>query len=176
MASIFPGVFASIARTSSATAFRYTRSVFPTDFITSVVDRSSPRTSASLIPSLTGASFVAMNRVPMLTPSAPSARHAASWRPLPIPPDAMYGTRRRSAALARSTNAPTSSSPGCPAHSNPSTLMQSAPSRSAVSACLIATHLCTTVTPCFLKYAIHSPGLRPAVSTTGTRSSTMTRA
>ena len=115
----------------------------------------------------TGASAVAMNRVPMLTPSAPSAKQAANCRPFPMPPLAMYGTFNCSAAFANNTSPPTSSSPGCPAHSKPSTEMQSAPMRSAVNMCRIATHLCTTVIPCFLKNAIHFPGFRPAVSTTG---------
>ena len=152
----------------------YTLSVLPTDFITSVVLLSSAFTSAALMPSWTGASFVAMNLVPMFTPSAPSARHAASCSPVPTPPDATYGIVSAVLALASSTRLPTSSSPGWPAHSNPSMDMQSAPSLCAVSACLIATHLCTTVTPCFLKKAIHLPGFLPAVSTTGTPSSTIT--
>jgi len=45
-------------------------------------------------------SAVHMNRVPMLTPTAPSARAAANPRPSAMPPDAMKGTFRSLAALA----------------------------------------------------------------------------
>jgi hypothetical protein len=45
-------------------------------------------------------SLVTQNRVPRLTPSAPSARAAASWRPSPTPPLHRYGVFSTLAPLA----------------------------------------------------------------------------
>src|SRR5258708_22900596 len=61
-----------------------------------------------------GASAVAMNRVPILIASAPSARAAASPRPSAKPPLAMIGIATRSAAAGISTSPGTSSSPRVP--------------------------------------------------------------
>src|SRR5260370_8722763 len=61
-----------------------------------------------------GASAVAMNRVPILIASAPSARAAASPRPAAKPPLAMIGIATRSAAAGISTSPGTSSSPRVP--------------------------------------------------------------
>ena len=86
------------------------------------------------MPGKIGASLVAMNLVPMHTPSAPSASAAANCLPVPTPPHAKYGTRNVVLALAKSTKPPTSFVPGCPAHSNPSIDTASAPNRSAACA------------------------------------------
>lgn len=100
---------------------------------------------------------------PQLTPQAPKASAAANPLPLPIPPEARYGTFKALAAKARRINPPTSSSPGCPAHSNPitrhhkysqqknkrrrsspSTESMSTPNLTADWACLIVVHLWIT--------------------------------
>ena len=88
-----------------------------------------------------------MNLVPMFIPSAPIDKAAASCCPLPIPPDATKGMDNSSAALGRRIILGISSSPGCPPHSNPSTLTASHPIFSALSECLTEVHLCITFIP-----------------------------
>mmetsp|Transcript_11156 Transcript_11156/g.35359 ORF Transcript_11156/g.35359 Transcript_11156/m.35359 type:complete len:255 (-) Transcript_11156:15-779(-) len=118
-------------------------------------------------------------RVPRFTPSAPSASTAASCEPVAIPPEAMKGTWSCLAAEARSTRLPTSSRPGWPAHSKPSTERMSTPYFSALRAWRTDVHLWMQVTPaalaCLMMPSSCLPPL-PAVSITGTRSSAMIRA
>ena len=66
-----------------------------------------------------------------------------------------------------------SSSPGCPAHSNPSMLMASQPMVSALTACRTDVHLCTTLMPAALNPGRNRCGLLPAVSTIRMPDSTM---
>src|SRR5258705_3135374 len=106
-----------------------------------------------------------MNRVPMLMPSAPSARAATRPRPSPKPPEAISGIFTLSAATGIRIRPGVSSSPGCPAHSKPSIEIASTPMRSADSAWRTLVHLCTTTMPCFLNSLTCSCGLFPAVST-----------
>ena len=80
--------------------------------ITSRVSSSVAATIASLTFSCTGASLVAMKRVPMLMPSAPSASAATSERPSAMPPDATNGIFSSSAARGSRMKLGTSSSPG----------------------------------------------------------------
>ena len=67
----------------------------------------------------------------------------------------------------------TSSSPGWPPHSNPSTLIASQPIRSAVSECRTEVHLWMTLTPCAFKAGMYCAGLRAAVSTIRTPPATI---
>src|SRR5882762_4655511 len=111
-----------------------------------------------------GASTVAMNRVPMLIASAPSASAAARPRPSAKPPLAMIGRPTWSAAAGISTRPGTSSSPGWPAHSKPSMLTAATPLRSARNAWRTLTHLCTTLTPAAAKAGRCGVGSLPAVN------------
>src|SRR5450631_1724836 len=78
--------------------------------------------SARLTLSCTGASLVAIKRVPMLMPAAPIARAATRLRASAMPPDATNGIFNSSAARGSRIMLGMSSSPGCPPHSKPSTL------------------------------------------------------
>ena len=71
----------------------------------------------------------------------PMASAAASCDPAATPPEAMYGTFKVCKPRACKTKLPTSSSPGCPAHSKPSKEIMSVPTRSAFSAWRIEVHL-----------------------------------
>ena len=82
-----------------------------------------------------------------------------------MPPEARNGTRSSSAARGSRIMLGTSSSPGCPPHSNPSTLTASQPMRSAFSAWRTEVHLWITVIPAALSAGMYCSGLRPAVST-----------
>ena len=106
----------------------------------------------------------------MLIASAPRASAATRPRPSPQPPDAITGIDTASTAAGNSTAEPTSSSPGCPAHSNPSMLTASTPSDSAFTACLTDVHLCTTTAPDALSAGMSGSGELPAVSNTRTPS------
>src|SRR6476646_783994 len=64
-------------------------------------------------------SAVHMNREPMLMPSAPSASAATNPRASAKPTEAIIGMSILAAAAGISTRPGMSSSPGCPAHSNP---------------------------------------------------------
>jgi MFS family permease len=86
-------------------------------------------------------------------------------RPSPKPPEAIIGILTLSAAAGIRIRPGVSSSPGCPAHSNPSIEIASTPMRSADSAWRTLVHLCTTTMPCFLNSVTCSCGLLPAVST-----------
>ena len=153
-----------------------TRSVFFNDRIINVVECSSPSTSACLMLAWIGASTVAMKRVPMFIPSAPSASAAASCLPSAQPPEATKGILSSRAALAKRIQFPTSISPGCPAQSNPSMLMQSTPIRSAALACRTCVHLWITMDPAALNCRTNgsSPLKWPAVSMHGIFSSSTT--
>ena len=138
-----------------------------------MVARSSLATMARLTFSCTGASVVATKRVPMLTASAPRASAATSPAPVAMPPPAMSGIRSARAAAGMRTRPGTSSSPGWPAHSNPSMLTASTPIRSAFSACRTEVALWMTVTPAARKAGRWGSGFAPAVSTTFTPLSTI---
>ena len=131
----------SFSSTRSTAAFFSTRSVLRSGRITSRVSSSLAATSACLTWSCTGASLVAMNRVPMLMPSAPSASAATSDRPSAIPPEATNGIVSSSAARGSRMKFGMSSSPGCPPHSKPSTLTASQPIDSAFSEWRTEVHL-----------------------------------
>ena len=122
-------------------------------------------TSAFLTLSCTGASFVAMNRVPMFIPDAPIASAATRLRASAIPPEATNGIFSSSSARGSRIMFGTSSSPGWPPHSNPSTLTASQPIFSALSECRTEVHLWITLMPAAFSAGIYCSGLRPAVST-----------
>ncbi|MCY1535468.1 hypothetical protein D9M68_708750 [compost metagenome] len=155
----------SVATTSSEIALRNTRAVLCRVRNISLVSRSVASTSACLMLSWMGASWVTQKRVPMLMPSAPSASAAAMPRPSAMPPDAMIGMRSLRAATGSSTRPGTSSSPGWPAHSKPSTDTASTPLRSAESAWRTEVHLWTIFTSWRFRASMKSFGLLPAVST-----------
>ena len=106
-----------------------------------------------------------MKRVPMFMPSAPSASAATGLRPSAKPPDATNGIVSASAALGSRIMLGTSSSPGWPPHSKPSTLTASQPTCSALSACRTDVHLWMTLIPARSSAGTCACGLRPAVST-----------
>mmetsp|Transcript_64234 Transcript_64234/g.150604 ORF Transcript_64234/g.150604 Transcript_64234/m.150604 type:complete len:218 (-) Transcript_64234:231-884(-) len=171
MAKKSPGFSDSIFCTSADVLFLYTRSVFFKLRKTWVVSVTLAFTMTSLMGCTMGASLVAIKRVPMLIPSAPMASAAASWTPVAVPPLATKGMDSSCEACAKSTQFPTSSSPGWPPQSKPSIEIMSAPIFCAVNACLTATHLWMTNMPASLHCLITFSGLRPAVSTTFTFSS-----
>ena len=109
----------------------------------------------------------------MFMPSAPSASAATRLRPSAMPPEATNGIASASAARGSRMKFGTSSSPGCPPHSKPSTLTASQPIFSAFSECRTEVHLWMTLTPCCFSSGIHCSGLRPAVSTIRTPPSTV---
>ena len=128
-----------------------TRSVLRSGRMTSRVSSSEAATIASLTRWWTGASWVAMNRVPMLMPSAPIASDATRLRPSAWPPEATNGISSSSAARGSRIMFGTSSSPGCPPHSKPSTETASQPMDWALSACRTDVHLWMTLTPAPLR-------------------------
>ena len=119
--------------TSSEMALRATRAVLRSVRLVRMVSRSVFLTIASFTFWWIAASWVAMKRVPMLTPSAPSASAATSERPSAMPPEAITGMFTASTVAGSSTISVTSSSPGWPAHSKPSMQITSTPSRAAVT-------------------------------------------
>ena len=121
----------SFSSSASVAALRSTRSVLRSGRITSRVSSSLAATSACLTWSWIGASLVAMKRVPMFMPSAPSASAATRLRPSAMPPEATKGIFSSSAARGSRMKLGTSSSPGWPPHSKPSTLTASQPMASA---------------------------------------------
>ena len=155
----------SVATTSCETALLQARVVLRMVRNINFVSRSVAPTRACLMLLCTGASCVTKKRVPMFTPSAPSAMAAAMPRPSAMPPEAMTGTRRAWHAKGISTRPGTSSSPGWPAHSKPSMLIMSTPLRSALKAWRTEVHLCTMVMPASFMRPMNSLGLLPAVST-----------
>src|SRR5690606_7202230 len=154
----------SMSITVSETAFLASRAGLRNLRNTRLVARSSLATICRLTLSCTGASWVATNLVPMFTASAPSASAATNPRASAIPPLAITGMDRAAVAAGISTSPPMSSSPGCPAHSNPSMLTASTPSRSALIACRTLTHLWITLAPAARNAGMCGSGLRPAVS------------
>ncbi len=106
--------FFSSSSTCALTALRMTRLESPYERPISTVSRSVDWMNFSLSAGCSGDSCVSMNRVPMLMPSAPSARAATSPRPSAKPPQATTGIFRRDTAAGMSTRPGTSSSPGCP--------------------------------------------------------------
>ena len=150
-----------------------TRSVLRKGRITRRVSSSLAATMACFTLSCTGASLVAIKRVPMLMPSAPSASAATRERPSAMPPEATNGIFSSSAARGSRMKLGTSSSPGWPPHSKPSTLTASQPIASALSECRTDVHLWITLMPASCRPGNHFCGLLPAVSTTFTPPSTM---
>ena len=114
-----------------------------------------------------------MKRVPMFMPSAPSASEATRERASAMPPDATKGIDSSSAARGSRIMLGTSSSPGWPPHSNPSTLTASQPIASALSAWRTEVHLWITLIPASFRTGSHFWGLLPAVSTALTPPSTI---
>ena len=164
----------SFSRSFCAALLFNTRSVLRKGLITSLVSSSVALSKASFTLGWQGASWVAMKRVPILIASAPNARAATSDRPSAIPPEATIGISNSSAALGRSIKLGTSSSPGWPPHSKPSTETASHPIDCAFSECLTEVHLWITITPASFNAGMTCCGLRPAVSTTLTPSSMIT--
>ena len=111
------------------------------------VSSSDALTSAFLTFSCTGASLVAIKRVPMFMPAAPIASAATRLRASAMPPDATNGIFNSSAARGSRIMLGMSSSPGWPPHSKPSTLTASQPICSAFSECRTDVHLWITLMP-----------------------------
>ena len=137
------------------------------------VSSSEAATIACLTWSCTGASLVAMKRVPMFMPAAPIANAATRLRASAMPPEATNGIFNSSAARGSRIMLGTSSSPGWPPHSKPSTLTASQPIRSAFSECRTEVHLWMTLMPADFSGGRYCSGLRPAVSTILTPPSTI---
>ena len=102
-----------------------------------------------------------MKRVPMFMPSAPSASAATRLRPSAMPPEATNGMLSSSAARGSRIMLGTSSSPGWPPHSKPSTLTASQPIASAFSAWRTEVHLWITLMPASFSAGSHFCGLLP---------------
>ena len=111
----------------------------------------------------------------MFMPAAPSANAATRLRASAMPPDATNGIFNSSAARGNRIMLGTSSSPGWPPHSKPSTLTASQPIRSALSECRTDVHLWMTLMPAAFSAGMYCSGLRPAVSTILTPPSMMAR-
>jgi hypothetical protein len=101
-----------------------------------------------------GASRVATKRVPMFMASAPSASAATKPRASAKPPEAITGMSTASTVSGISTSEVTSSSPGWPAHSQPSMLTMSQPIDCALRAKRTAVHLWITSAPPALSRSI----------------------
>ena len=117
----------SFTKRRSTASLVKTRSVLRSGRITKRVSNSEAARIACLTFSCTGASLVAMKRVPIFIPSAPMAREATNERASAIPPEATKGMVSSSAALGNKMKLGISSSPGCPPHSKPSTDTASQP-------------------------------------------------
>jgi hypothetical protein len=132
----------------------------------SAVLRSSEETIFSFTFWWIGASLVAMKRVPMLTPSQPSASAATRPRASAKPPEAIIGILMTLAAAGSSTRFGTSSSPGWPAHSKPSIEIASTPLPSRPRAVADGGALVDDLDAGRLAaWAMKGLGLLPAVST-----------
>ncbi|MCY1238113.1 hypothetical protein D9M69_557760 [compost metagenome] len=149
MSSIFSAspLARSISMRRSTPALLITRSVLRSERMIRRVSSSEALTMACFTLACTGASLVAMKRVPMFMPSAPSASAATRLRPSAMPPEATNGIFSSSAARGSRIMLGTSSSPGWPPHSKPSTLTASQPMRSALSAWRTEVHLWITLMP-----------------------------
>src|SRR5437868_1594566 len=147
----------------STAALSSTRSVLRSARMISRVSSSVALTSACLTLSCTGASLVAMKRVPMFMPEAPIASAATRLRASAMPPEATKGISSSSAARGSRIMLGTSSSPGWPPHSKPSTLTASQPICSALSECRTDVHLWITLMPAAFSAGMYCSGLRPAV-------------
>ncbi len=101
-----------MATTSSDTAFFATRAVLCMVRKIRLVCRSSLATICSFTFWWIGLSAVHMKRVPMFTPSAPSASAATRPRASPKPPEAIIGIFTLSAAAGIRISPGMSSSPG----------------------------------------------------------------
>ena len=167
-----PNAFSFSSRRSVA-ALLSTRSVLRRGRMTRRVSSSLAATMARFTLSWIGASLVAMKRVPMFMPSAPMASDATRLRASAMPPEATKGIFSSSAARGSRIMLGTSSSPGWPPHSKPSTLTASQPIASALSEWRTEVHLWMTLMPASLSRGRCCSGLRPAVSTTFTPPSMM---
>ena len=90
-----------------------------------------------------------------------------------MPPEAIIGMEILSRAAGSRIRLGTSSSPGWPAHSNPSIEIASTPIFCAFTPWRTAVHLCTTLMPFCLSLGRKGSGLLPAVSTILTPESMM---
>ena len=107
-----------------------------------VVRSSAVASSASLYPTTERASGVAMKRVPTHTPSAPSARAAASPRPSKMPPAATTGTVAPTASTIWGTRGNVATKPVCPPASVPWATTTSQPASTACPAWIdLAAHV-----------------------------------
>src|SRR5271156_1202020 len=97
ISSLSPFACSISSRRSTPTLVR-TRSVFFSDRMINRVSSSEAATIARLTLSCTGASLVAMKRVPMFMPAAPIASAATRLRASAIPPEATNGIFNSSAA------------------------------------------------------------------------------
>ena len=113
--------------------------------------RSSPRAPVSTMrcfrASCARTSRATRKRLPITTPSAPSASAAAIWRPLPMPPPSTSGKPICSSAKAPLTKADSGLAPGWPPSSQPTSAMASTPSRCAFCAWRTLGHLCMSSAP-----------------------------
>mmetsp|Transcript_88406 Transcript_88406/g.249100 ORF Transcript_88406/g.249100 Transcript_88406/m.249100 type:complete len:206 (+) Transcript_88406:260-877(+) len=176
--STFPSISWSSRFISRLTSFLKTRVALFNDPSTTVVLRSSTASLArwSLISCRMGASTVQRKRVAIVMPCAPMAIAAASWRPVADAPLAITGTESNETALARTTQAPTSS-PGWPPAmeaSYPTISTKSTPASCALRACRIVADLWSTLTPASCKNFMYFFGEPPATSSMATRSSATT--
>ena len=131
----------SFSNNFSTAALFKTLSVLRNGRIIKRVSSSLAATKACLTFSCTGASWVAMKRVPIFIPSAPIASDATNERASAMPPDETKGISSSSAALGSKIKFGTSSSPGWPPHSKPSTETASQPIVCALSAWRTEVHL-----------------------------------
>ena len=150
-----------------------TRSVLRNGRITNRVSSSEAFRIACFTFSCTGASLVAIKRVPMFMPSAPIAKEATRERASVMPPDATKGISSSSAARGNKIKLGISSSPGWPPHSKPSTETASQPISCALIECRTEVHLWITLISASFSWGNHFAGLLPAVSTTLTPLSIM---
>ncbi len=112
-----------------------------------VVASSRAPSSASLYPATPRASGVAMNRVPIHTPSAPRARAAARPRPSKIPPAATTGMLSPTASTIWGTSGMVDTVPVWPPASLPWATTTSHPASRARRAWSTLPHMLTTRTP-----------------------------
>ena len=113
----------------------------------------------------TGASLVAIKRVPMFMPAAPIASAATRLRASAMPPEATNGIFNSSAARGNRIMLGMSSSPGWPPHSKPSTLTASQPILLGLQRMPDGRTFVDYLDAAAFKAGIYCSGLRPAVST-----------
>ena len=106
---------------------------------------------------------------------APMASAATRLRASAMPPEATKGIVSSAATRGSRMKLGTSSSPGWPAHSKPSTETASQPIVSAFKAWRSDVHLWIILIPAAFRGGRYCCGLRPAVSTMGTPPSTIAR-